>query len=347
SMVLQRDSKLKIWGWAKPGEKIVVSFLQKKYRTAASETGDWSVILSPAKAGGPYTMSIDASNHIVLKDILLGDVWFCSGQSNMVHQLNLHKERYEKDIAAASNSMIRHFWIPTVSDPRAPRKDLPAGSWKSANPTDVLQFSAVAYFFACKIYDQYKVPVGLINASVGGSPIEAWTSEDGLRSFPEISNSIKRNRDSGYIADINRKASEMLATAPKPADKGLLSKPAWYDPAYIPKGWRKITVPGYWEDQGAADLNGIVWYRKEINVAASMAGMPVKVALGRIVDADALYINGRQVGNTTYQYPQRRYMVPAGVLREGKNLLVVRVTNNSEKGGFVPDKPYYISNNSD
>ena len=116
----------------------------------------------------------------------------------------------------------------------------------------------------------------------------------------------------------------------------------WYEPAYIPKEWRTINVPGYWEDQGIKDLNGVVWYRREIDVPASMTNVPAKVFLGRIVDADVLYINGKKVGNTTYQYPQRRYQIPADVLKAGKNIFVVRVINNSGKGGFVPDKPYCL-----
>ena len=127
---------------------------------------------------------------------------------------------------------------------------------------------------------------------------------------------------------------------PQPEDKGLTEK--WYDPSYTPKEWRTINIPGYWEDQGIKDLNGVVWYRKEIDVPASIEIATAKVFLGRIVDADVLYINGKQVGNTTYMYPQRRYNVPAGLLKPGKNIFVIRVTNNAGKGGFVPDKPYYL-----
>jgi len=116
----------------------------------------------------------------------------------------------------------------------------------------------------------------------------------------------------------------------------------WYDPSYIPRSWRTINIPGYWEDQGIKDLNGVVWYRKEIDIPAAMTGKEAKLFLGRIVDADELYINGKLVGNTTYQYPQRRYKLPEGILKEGKNLFVIRVTNTGGKGGFVPDKPYCL-----
>lgn len=206
SMVLQRNTKVKIWGWATNGEKITVSFAGKKYRTVTGSDGKWMVLLSPMNAGGPFTMNIDASNHIVLKDVLIGDVWFCSGQSNMVHQMELHKERYANDIAQANYPEIRHFFISALNNLQHPQDDLPTGCWKSANPDDVRRFSAVAYFFAKTIYDKYHIPIGLINASVGGTPIEAWTSEAGLKEFPAVINKIQKNKDTAYVNDVNRKA---------------------------------------------------------------------------------------------------------------------------------------------
>lgn len=347
SMVLQRDTKIKIWGWAAAKEKITVKFNSKTYSTKAGADGKWTLLLPPAKAGGPYTMQIVASNSILLKDILVGDVWICSGQSNMVHQMELHSITYANDIAQADYSAIRHFWIPTMTDLQQPHDDLPTGYWKSANPVDVRQFSAVAYFFARKIYDKYHIPIGLINASVGGTPIEAWTSEEGLKDFPAIVATIQKNKDTAYVNKANRSGWAAMANRPKSEDKGLTGPKPWYDLTYVPKGWHTINIPGYWEDQGIRDLNGVVWYRKEIDVPATMTGKPARVFLGRIVDADVLYINGKQVGNTTYQYPQRRYNVPADVLKPGKNLLVIKVTNNNGKGGFVPDKPYCLFAGSD
>jgi sialate O-acetylesterase len=341
SMVLQRDTKLNIWGWASAGEKVEVKFNGKTFKTTTGNDGKWAVQLPPAKAGGPYTMSVRGKNQITLRDILVGDVWFCSGQSNMVHQMELHSVRYEEEIKQANYPAIRHFFIPTLTNLQGPRDDLPTGYWKSANPTDVRQFSAVAYFFAITIYEKYDVPIGLINASVGGTPIEAWISEEGCKEFPALTSTIQKNKDTAYMNGFSRRAPARMA--PKQTDKGLISSPAWYDSGYIPKGWRPINIPGYWEDQGIKDLDGAVWYRKEIDVPASMTGMPAKVFLGRIVDADFLYVNGRPAGNTTYQYPQRRYQLPAGWLKPGKNTIVVRVINNVGKGGFVPDKPYYIT----
>ncbi len=347
SMILQRDTKINIWGWASKGEKIIVRFNNKTFRTKTPADGKWLISLPAMKAGGPYTMEISGKNKIKLKDILIGDVWVCAGQSNMVHQMELHSILYAEDIARANNPEIRHFFIPTVSNLQGPSKDLPTGYWKSATKEDIKRFSVVAYFFALSIYQKYQVPIGLINASVGGTPIEAWTSEEGLKDFQNIVNTIQKNKDTSYVNEQYRMTAARIANAPKSRDLGMTGKIKWYDPAYEPRGWRTINIPGYWEDQGVKDLNGVVWYRREIEVPPSMEGKAARVFLGRIIDADILYVNGQQVGQTTYQYPQRRYNVPAGLLKAGKNLFVVRVTNQAGKGGFVSDKPYYLFTGSD
>src|SRR6478736_4549325 len=239
SMILQRDTKINIWGWAAKNEKISIKFNSKSYKTTTGSDGKWLIQLAPMKAGGPYTMDIAGSNKIVLKEILIGDVWICSGQSNMVHQMNIHDVTYAKDIAEANNPQIRHFWIPTLTNLQGPQEDLPTGYWKSAIGEDVRPFSAVAYFFARKLYEKYHVPIGLINSSVGGTPIEAWTSEEGLKEFPNIAATITKNKDTAYINSFSRRA----ANGPRPQqepDKGLTEPIKWYDPSYVPKGWQTV-----------------------------------------------------------------------------------------------------------
>ncbi len=341
-MVLQRDTPLKVWGWANTGEKITVQFKNKTYKTTTGADGKWQVKLPATPAGGPFTMEIAGKSRLTVKDILMGDVWFCSGQSNMVHQMNIHDVRYAKEIAEANDPQIRQFWVPTMTSLQGPQSDVPNGQWKAAVGEDIRPFSAVAYFFAKKLYAKYKVPIGIINASVGGTPIEAWTSEEGLTDFSALKATIDKNKDTTYINTLTRRPTGTANRPAPPVDLGMAGDKKWYEASYIPKGWHPINVPGYWEDQGVKELNGVVWYRKEIDLPASMTGKPVRVFLGRIVDADELYINGKSVGKTTYMYPQRRYPIPAGVLKAGKNVFVVRVTNNGGKGGFVPDKPYCI-----
>ena len=350
SMVLQRDQQVHIWGWASPGEEVAIDLNGHRQKTITSPQGTWNLKLPAMQYGGPYRMRISGENQTIhLKEILVGDVWFCSGQSNMVHQMNIHDVTYAADIADANYPEIRQFLIPTLADLNGPKSDLAVGSWKAAISEDVRPFSAVAYFFARKIYEKYHIPIGLINASVGGTPIEAWTSEDGLREFPDLLSTISKNKDTTYVNDLNRVARDSRASLAQqqPEDRGLTGPKPWYDPEFDPKGWRNINIPGYWEDQGIRDLDGVVWYRRAFDLPESMAGKKAKIYLGRIVDADVLYINGTEVGHKTYQYPQRRYEVPANVIKAGKNIFVIKVTNYQGKGGFVPDKPYCLFEGND
>ncbi len=343
-MVIQREEAVKVWGWADPGEKVEVTFKGKRYRANAAGDGNWFVMLKPSKAGGPYTLEISGSNRLTINDVLIGDVWLCAGQSNMVHFFQRYRDVYPDAIAESTNDQIRQFLVPTSTNLVEPQKDLNGGTWLKANPDNLMRFSVVAYFLAKELYDEYHVPIGIINASVGGTPIEAWTSETGLKSFADIQSTILYNKDTAAV-----KAKNELAAAARKvwserplADKGLLGADKWFDPKYDPVNWQTINVPGYWEDQGIKNLDGVVWYRREIEVPKSMCGVDAVLKMGRIVDADEVYVNGEKVGNITYQYPPRNYTVPANLLKPGKNLIVVRVTNHGGKGGFVPDKPYYL-----
>jgi sialate O-acetylesterase len=342
-MVLQRDTKLTIWGWAARGEKIIIKFNNKTFRTVTGVNGTWSVILPAMKAGGPYTMTISGENSFTIRDILIGDVWFCSGQSNMVLPMERVKEKYPEDIAEANYPEIRNFFVPTASDVTKVHDDLPGGKWTTATPVNVLGFGAVSYFFARSIYDQYRIPIGLINSSVGGTPIEAWISGEGLKDFPQYLVRAEKFRDTAYIDSQIRSLQKKPQPSSGDADKGLTGQIPWYDTAFVPDSWHRFWLPGYWSDQGVRNLNGIVWFRKEVILPVSMTGKPAKLFLGRIVDADDVYVNGIHIGSITYQYPPRRYDLPSGLLKPGRNIIVVRVTNYSGKGGFVPDKPYFLS----
>lgn len=345
-MILQRNEPLKIWGWADPGEKVSVTFMEEEHSTKTGKDGKWMVKLDPMQAGGPYSMEIEGNNKIVLKNILIGDVWICSGQSNMTHYFGRHKERYAKEIAESKNSEIRQFFVPDKPVLTGPIEDIPGQKWVEADPQSLLDFTVIGYFFAKKLYDEYRVPMGIVNTCVGGTPIEAWISEDGFREFPDIMKTVKQNQDTAYVNEVSRKFRQAMRSnwsgAARPQDKGMSGDVKWFDPAYQPLNWKQINVPGYWEDQGVRDLNGVVWYRRELTVPQNMTGVEAMVKLGRIVDADELYINGQRVGGTGYQYPQREYKIGADVLKPGKNLFVVRITNNGGKGGFVPDKPYLL-----
>jgi len=344
-MVLQRDKPIILWGWASPEERITITFGGRQRKTTATSEGRWTLAFPQMKAGGPYTMKISARNQLVINDILIGDVWLCSGQSNMVHQLNLHDVTYAQAIASANYPQIRHIKIPTQTNLAGIANDVGSCTWQRALPAEVRSFSAVAYFFALKLYEQYHIPIGLVNASVGGTPIEAWINEDACKEFPDILKTIQENKDTAFVARHLPKSNPKPRASIKTFDRHTAEN--WYDVDFVPANWRTINIPGYWEDQGIKGLDGIVWYRKEIHLPASMANREAKVYLGRIIDADKVYINGKEIGNTSYQYPQRRYTVPSGVLKAGKNIFTIQVTNHAGKGGFVPDKPYYIFTDRD
>jgi len=346
-MILQRGAGAKVWGWADVGEKVTIKFNGKIYDTTAGADGKWEVKLSERKAGGPYTMEIDAGNHITLKDIMVGDVWVCSGQSNMVLPMSRVSNRYPDEIAASKNDAIRQFLVPEKYDFKAPQQDLQSGRWESANPETVLRFTATGYFFAKALYEKYGVPIGLVNASVGGSPAEAWLSEEALKEFPEHLETAKKFKDDDYINQIRTRekaTNDAWYKLIRQRDKGLAAgEKRWYDPAFDASKWPTMKLPGYWADGELGPVNGVVWFRKDIGVPDSMAGKPGRLLMGTIVDSDKIYINGRLVGTTSYQYPPRRYDVPSNLLRTGKNTIVARVVNTSGRGGFVKNKPYQLT----
>jgi len=345
SMVLQRDSRTRIWGWASPGEKVTVRFNGQAHAAVTGVDGKWMVGLPPMSAGGPYDMEIDASNRILVKGILIGDVWVCSGQSNMELPMERVKERYPDVIAHSANPAIRQFAVGMRYNFNMPQEDVAGGSWRAASPFNVLSFSAVGYFFALALYEQYHVPIGLIRTAVGGSPAEAWLSEGALRQFPDYAAIAEKCKDTAYVEGIRRRedsVSKAWYQSIALRDMGLHGVQPWFDPAYDASGWQETSVPGFWADQGLPPVNGVMWFRKEVEVPERLTGRPVKLMLGRIVDLDSVYVNGVLVGTTGYQYPPRRYEIPSGVLRPGKNIFVVRVINSAGKGGFAVDKPYWF-----
>jgi sialate O-acetylesterase len=345
-MVLQRDANVKVWGWAEAGEKVTINFKGKTYTSAAGTDGKWMVTLSPSKAGGPYNMEIKAANLITLKNILIGDVWICSGQSNMELPMDRVKDKYPDVIANSDNPSIRQFIVPDRYNFNTPQEDLESGSWESANPGTILNFTAVGYFFAKELFKRYNVPIGLINASLGGSPAQAWMSEDALKQYPEYLETAKKLKDDDYINQIETKdktAEDTWYSLLRQKDKGLATgEKQWFDATYDASQWPTMNVPGYWADGSLGPVNGVVWFRKEINVPASMAGKPARLRLGRIVDWDETYFNGKKVGAITYEWPPRKYDVPADLIKPGKNIIVVMVISNRGRGGFVLDKPYQL-----
>lgn len=345
-MILQRDAETTVWGWASSGEHISLQFADSTYRTTSDSAGNWRVTLAAHKFGGPFDMRIKGSNEIVLHDILLGDVWVCSGQSNMELPMSRVSPIYGDIIASSSNNFIRQFYVPQKYDFVQTHSDVDSGKWVFAGPQTVLKFSAIAYFFGKALYDKYRVPIGLINTSLGGSPAESWICEEALKAFPAYYNEAQRFKDEKLIRDIeqsDRKRIDVWYNELRKKDAGYRNPThLWTDPSLKTSGWAAMDIPGYWVDTKLGPVNGVVWFRKEFTVSPSMVGKPATIVLGRIVDADSVFVNGVFVGTTSYQYPPRRYSMQPDVLKKGKNVIVVRVINSSGRGGFVPDKQYAI-----
>ncbi len=338
-MVLQRNTNVKVWGWASPGDAVIVRFMSKVYHAYTNESGEWFVKLEPAEAGGPYDMVIESEESIekiTIKNILLGDVWLCSGQSNMEMKMDSLKDTYTEEIARCCNDYIRHFCIPVKYDFEKPLNDMDAGSWEAANPEKVLDFTATGYFFALKLFEKYRIPIGLINASLGGSPAEAWLSENALKEFPKHYESAKQLSNRDYLDKVLREdqvSTEAWYTELNKNDKGIENNII---------SWQNIKVPSYWEDEGLGNFNGVVWFRKEINIPSTLANKPARLVLGNIVDEDTAYINGVEVGTTPNQYIPRKYGIHESLLKEGENTILLRVVNTSGKGGFYKEKPYQL-----
>ncbi len=345
-MVLQRDADVKIWGWASKGEEISIRFINSTYKTVADNNGDWSIVLPKLNAGGPYEMQIDASNSITIHDVMVGDVWVCSGQSNMELPMRRVSWNYPGEIEHSENKYIRQFLVPDKYNFNSPQKDLTLGSWKSASPENTPDFSAAAYFFAKEIYNKYKIPIGLINSALGGSPVESWISADSLKKFPKYYNEAQMFKDNTLITKIeeaDRARMEAWYTLLRKEDEGYKDQQnVWYDVSLNTSDWSTMQVPGYWANTKLGYKNGVVWFRKKVDIPSSMIGKSAKLILGRIVDADSAFINGVFVGTVGYQYPPRRYDIPAGLLKPGENTVCVRVISNIGIGGFVPDKLYAI-----
>jgi len=338
-MVLQRNQKLNIWGKADANEKVEVKFLNKSYKTTADQNGNWKIVLPEQKAGGPYTMTV---NEITLKDILIGDVWLASGQSNMELPMQRLTPLYANEIKNANNQNIRFFTVPQKYNFKSPQTELDGGKWEATNPQTILNFSGVAYFFAKDLNEKNKVPVGIIHSSLGGSPIQAWMDENSLKKYPEYLEEAKKWQNDDLIKS-TESSEQALSKAwyaeLDQSDIGLNQH--WEKFDLNDSDWKTMQIPGSWEDKEGS-FDGSVWFRKEITLTKNQAGKAAFLNLGRIKDADVTYINGTKVGNVTYEYPPRWYDVPAGILKEGKNVIAVRVSNGSGKGQFIADKPYYL-----
>lgn len=344
-MILQRNSIVKIWGKGVPGKELRLTFMQQDYVIMVQADGSWEIDLGNLKPGGPYVMDIHhegEDKHI--KDILVGDVWVLAGQSNMQIPVERTLDLFEDEVKGVDIPEIRQFTVPMVYDFHGPEEELSDGSWVPVTAESIYSFSAIGYFFSKKIYDKHKIPIGLLFTAIGGTPAEAWISEGSLMRFDRFKEILSMCKDDSYVQDTMERENEKNNNwyhELYEADEGLKDEP-WYSENIKENDWKDIQLPAGFHGTELEPIRGTVWFRKEVDIPDHMAGKEGKLYLGSLVDGDDTYINGVKVGNTGYMYPPRRYLIPEGLLKAGKNNITVRLIMTHSIGGFVPDMPYFI-----
>jgi sialate O-acetylesterase len=337
-MVLQRAQPVPVWGWTTPGASVVVSLGGVAARGTANADGKWIAWLPAMKAGGPFTLTVTGPQTVTLDDVLLGDVWLCSGQSNMEMGIEL-VNNHEKEIADANYPQIRLYTVPKVAAP-APLANQDGGPWLVCTPENIQKgawggFSAAAYFFGRDLYQKEHVPIGLIHSSWGGTPAEAWTSKSALeRGVPEFTPLLAQLAGFAQTGTDDFDARVAAWWTKNDPGTGL----DWGNPATSVSGWKTMEMPRRWEELDLPYFDGVVWFRRDFEVPAASAGKEAALSLGRLDDIDETFVNGEKVGETSGATTPRNYTIPAGVLKAGKNTIVIRILDTGGGGGFV-DSP--------
>jgi sialate O-acetylesterase len=336
-MVLQRDKQIPIWGFADANESVEIHFNKQIKKTQADKNGKWTVNLNAEKAGGPFELTIIGKNKITIKNVLVGEVWICSGQSNMEFQV-FKTMNSEKEISSADYPMIRHFGVAQDLS-GTPKDDLKQGKWEVANKENVGNFTAVGYYFARKLYSELKIPIGIINTSWGGTNVETWTSREAFENSPDFKAMIADvpTVDINAIFETYKKSVLDNLKKVQGFDVSMENEDQFKNPNFQDKNWPEIKVPSLWENQQIGNIDGIVWMRKTIVLTAEQVKKEAVLHLAKVDDEDKTYVNGVEVGTNNLWDKLRVYKIPANVLKEGTNVIAVRITDYSGGGGIYGD----------
>lgn len=348
-MVLQQEMQFPVWGTAEPNGVVTVEMKDQKTSALSNERGEWKVLLGPFKAGGPYDLVISGKDTLGISDVLVGEVWLCSGQSNMEMPLASWGKvnNYEREIAEAKHPNIRLFQVDHKMSLR-PEKDVPSKGWRVCSPENIPEFSSTAYFFGRTLHKELNVPIGLIHSSWGGTIIETWMSPESLQSVSGFKQAITKLNDVaaalqteyGFqseddLFELIRK--KWLEEVPK-MDRGL-NDPAgnWNSLKIDTSTWKTMELPNIWENEGLSDLDGIVWFRKEVDIPISWVGKEITVHISAVDDIDNTYFNGVLIGGTEGWDMPRSYPIPKELVKAGPNVIIVRVQDNLGGGGIWGD----------
>jgi sialate O-acetylesterase len=335
-MVVQRGEIIPIYGWSDAGIEITVEFAGEKKSIRSDGSGVWCATFSPKEAGGPYELKISGGNDaLVFRDILVGDVWLCSGQSNMEWVLR-NTQNAEVEMANSANAKIRHFKVPRTWA-STPSDRLAGGNWVAATPETSGDFTAIGYYFAKAIYSQTGIPIGLIHSSWGGSNIESWMSPNALGITAEASRA-KMQQLEADAEERSKSIKEKLSRWPNALVHNRDTADAYWNAADLDEsGWMEIAAPQLWETQGLDGVDGVIWYRKTFSLTEKQAAGGITLSLARIDDSDITYINGHKIGETNLYDQVRRYKAPAEFLHAGDNQIAIRVDDTGGGGGIYSD----------
>lgn len=352
NMVLQQQADAPIWGEAKPMKtvKVTTSWDGKTYETQADKEGKWKLSVRTPEAGGPYELTLTDGQKLVLKNVMIGEVWICSGQSNMEMPLEGWGKimNYQKEVSAADYPNIRLLHVEHVTSTQ-PESDIKVrdNGWQVCSPQTIPNFSATAYFFGREISEKQNVPVGLIHTSWGGTNVESWISGKVLQEMPDFSNVVEEVR---AMPDKTAMKAEYLKTLEawnNRVDEGFAAgKPVRAEVSLDDSNWAKMKFPGMVEEQGLNGFDGLIWLRRTVDIPASWAGKKVQLILGTIDDNDITYWNGQEVGRTTGYTIQRNYTVPGKLVKAGQLSLAIRIVDTGGGCG-MPNDLYLRSANGE
>src|SRR5262245_55693664 len=336
-MVVQRDRPVRLAGTAAPGEAVTATLAAGKASTKADAKGRWTLALPPLAAGGPFTLRIAGANTLTFADVLVGEVWIAAGQSNM--ELPLQRTKGGSDAAALGCSGLRLFTV--ANRPAAAPLTTVRGEWQACDAASAPAFSAAAFYFGRDLHRALGIPVGIVQASVGGTPAEAWTPREALRADPTLAPMVealdRAMSDTALHAELVKKLAAWEAKNFHQDQANRGEKQGW---ARAGGGkWATMEIPQLWENAGLA-VDGAIWFRREVTVPEAWGGAELTLSLGAIDDFDVTYWNGERIGATGAETPQywsapRRYHVPGRLVKVGRNVLAVRVFDHFGGGGFA------------
>lgn len=336
-MILQRQKEVFVWG-KDDQAKIVEAYLEDKKYTSEVKDGKFLIGLAPHEAATGLTLTVKGSSEAVISDVCFGDVFYLAGQSNMELPVSRTLDVSKEEVANSNYPLIRQYRVtPQFNMEENEIADLADNAWTDATPEKIGEMSAAGFYFARRLYDDIKIPIGLILAAQGGSTIESWMPRELLSDFGDYEEKMApfmgKDKLKDYIKDRDRSIAGWRGALSSDEDENRIDE--------IPEDARDFTVPGMLLKKNGEGVNGIVWFYKDFTLEKEPVGDSF-LYLGDLIDADQTFINGTLVGKTEYRYPPRKYPFDGSILRKGKNRITVRLIIETGDGGFVAEHPYYV-----